>query len=101
MTIVLAGLFIDQKYVIVWTLAVCVVQVSQMEYMNWNWNQYAAWCIVYLTAGWLVTLFAKHLESQFEANRVAENASEARSLRSARGLRGIFTTLWRRALPES
>ena len=105
LTIVLAGLFIDQKYVIVWTLAVCVVQVSQMEYMNWNWNQYAAWCIVYLTAGWLVTLFAKHLESQFEANRVAEErqrsaivAERTRFARDihdtlAQGLTGIMMQL--------
>jgi signal transduction histidine kinase len=72
LTIVLAGLFISRQYVMVWTLAVCVIEISQMEYLHWNWNQYAAWCVVYLTAGWLVTLFAKHLESLFEANRVAE-----------------------------
>jgi signal transduction histidine kinase len=72
LTIVLAGLFISRQYVMAWTLAVCVVQISQMEYLNWNWNQYAAWCVVYLTAGWLVTVFAKNLESLFEANRVAE-----------------------------
>jgi signal transduction histidine kinase len=33
--------------------------------------------VVYLTAGWLVTLFAKHLESLFEANRVAEESQRS------------------------
>ncbi|HEY2382299.1 MAG TPA: sensor histidine kinase [Terriglobia bacterium] len=105
LTIVLAGLFISREYVIAWTLAACGVQLSQMDYVNWNWNQYAAWCVVYLTAGWLVTLFAKHLESLFESNRIAEErqrsaivAERTRFARDihdtlAQGLTGIMMQL--------
>jgi signal transduction histidine kinase len=105
LSIILAGLFISREYVMVWTSAVCVVQLSQMEYMNGNWNQYAGWCVVYLTAGWLVTLFAKNMESLFEANRVAEEqqrsaivAERTRFARDihdtlAQGLTGIMMQL--------
>ena len=72
LTIVLAGLLISQKYVLVWTFAVCLAHLSLRDFPGWSWYAYAAWCAVYITAGWLVSLFAKNLERFFEASRAAE-----------------------------
>jgi signal transduction histidine kinase len=72
LTIILAGLLISRQYVFAWTLAACAVHLSLSDLPNWSWNTYAGWCVVYISAGWLVTLFAKHLERLWEASRVAE-----------------------------
>jgi signal transduction histidine kinase len=72
LAIVLSGLLISRKYVFAWTLASCVVHLSLSDLPGWSWTTWAGWCVVYITAGWLVTLFAKHLERLAEANRLAE-----------------------------
>jgi signal transduction histidine kinase len=69
---VLAGLLIGEWWVPAFTLMACVVQLSQAERPDWNWNTYAGWCVVYVTACWVVSLFTNRLERYFEASRVAE-----------------------------
>jgi signal transduction histidine kinase len=69
---VLSGLLIGGWYVPAFTLVACVVPLSQADSPGWSWTAYAGWCVVYVAAGWIVTLFAKHLERFFEASRVAE-----------------------------
>jgi signal transduction histidine kinase len=72
LTIILAGLFVSGWYVFAWTMTICVVQISQIPFSDWTWASYAGWCAVYIAAGWLVTLFAKHLERFYEASKLAE-----------------------------
>jgi signal transduction histidine kinase len=90
LTIILAGLLVSGWYVVGWTVAACFVQISQIEFMGWTWPGYAGWCAVYIAAGWLVTVFAKHLERFYEASRVAEeqqrNAIVAERTRFARDM---------------
>jgi len=90
LTIILAGLLVSGWYVFAWTLAVCLVQISQMAFNDSTWPGFAGWCAVYIAAGWLVTLFAKHLERFYEASRLAEeqqrNAIVAERTRFARDM---------------
>jgi signal transduction histidine kinase len=90
LTIILAGLLISRWYVLIWTLAACVLQISQMPYLDWTWSAYAGWCMVFLLAGLLVTLFARHLERFYEASRTAEerqrSAIVAERMRFARDI---------------
>src|SRR5262245_58040090 len=72
LTIILAGLLVSGWYVVAWTLNVCVVQISQMAFNDSTWPGFAGWCAIYLATGWLVTIFAKHLERFYEASRLAE-----------------------------
>jgi signal transduction histidine kinase len=69
---VLSGLLISGWYVPAFTLMACLVPLSQSESPDWSWTVYAGWCVVYVTAGWIVRMFTKHLERFFEASRVAE-----------------------------
>jgi len=69
---VLSGLLISGWYVPAFTLIACGALLSQSTSPGWSWTVYAGWCVVYVAAGWIVTLFTKHLERFFEASRVAE-----------------------------
>jgi hypothetical protein len=101
---ILSGLLISGWYVPAFTLVACVVPLSQAESPSWSWTVYAGWCVVYVAAGWIVSLFTKHLERFFEASRVAEEQHVFRQRIDRlieHVLRATCMTRSRRALPGS
>jgi signal transduction histidine kinase len=104
-SIIFGGLLTSQRAAFVWAAICCVLPLSQIAYTNWSWSAYAGWCIVFISAGYLVTMFAKHLEHFFETSRaaeaqqrsaiVAERTRFARDLHDtlAQGLTGIMMQL--------
>jgi signal transduction histidine kinase len=87
LTILLSGLLMGKSYVLFWT-AICVM--AQFAAPRSSWSANALWDLVYVAAGWLVTLYSSHLQRLFEVTRAAEeqqrNAIVAERTRFARDI---------------
>ncbi len=87
LTILLSGLLMGKSYVLFWT-AICMM--AQFAAPRSSWSANALWDLVYVAAGWLVTLYSSHLQRLFEVSRAAEeqqrNAIVAERTRFARDI---------------
>ncbi len=69
LTILLSGLLMGKSYVRLWT-TMCIM--FQFAAPRSSWSANALWDLVYVAAGWLVTLYSSHLQRLFEVSRAAE-----------------------------
>ena len=69
LTILLSGLLMGKSYVRLWT-TICMMLQFATPRSSWSAN--ALWDLVYVAAGWLVTLYSSHLQRLFEVSRAAE-----------------------------
>jgi signal transduction histidine kinase len=87
LTILLSGLMMGKSFVRLWT-TLCIMFQFAAPASNWRTN--ALWDLVYVAAGWLVTLYSSHLQRLFEVSRAAEerqrNAIVAERTRFARDI---------------
>lgn len=87
LTILLSGLLMGKSFVRLWT-SLCIM--FQFAAPGSNWRTNALWDLLYVAAGWLVTLYSSHLQRLFEVSRTAEeqqrNAIVAERTRFARDI---------------
>jgi len=87
LTILLSGLLMGKSFVRLWT-TLCIMFQFAAPASNWKTN--ALWDLLYIAAGWLVTLYSSHLQRLFELGRAAEeqqrNAIVAERTRFARDI---------------
>jgi signal transduction histidine kinase len=87
LTILLSGLLMGKSNVRLWT-TICLM--FQFAAPASSWKETVLWDLVYITAGWLVTLFSWHVERLNLAARAAEeqqrNAIVAERTRFARDI---------------
>src|SRR5580704_3649527 len=87
LTIILSGLLVGKSYVRIWTITCVILQFAAPRS---SWSANALWDLVYIAAGWLVTLYSSHLQRLFEVSRAAEeqqrNAIVAERTRFARDI---------------
>jgi signal transduction histidine kinase len=87
LTILLSGLMMGKSFVRLWT-TMCIM--LQLVAPRSSWSAFALWGLMYVAAGWLVTLYSSHLQRLFELTRAAEehqrNAIVAERTRFARDI---------------
>lgn len=69
LTILLSGLMMGKSFVRLWT-TLCIM--FQFAAPGSSWSAIALWGLMYVAAGWLVTLYSSHLQRLFEITRAAE-----------------------------
>lgn len=87
LTILLSGLMMGKSFVRLWT-TLCIM--FQFAAPSSNWKTNALWDLLFVAAGWLVTLYSRHLQRLFAITRAAEeqqrNAIVAERTRFARDI---------------